>query len=50
MARIHQTLQLGSEQFPLRLVHGGFWLHRFSQFLLVWLNLARKIGLTKNLK
>jgi hypothetical protein len=28
MARIHQTLQLGSEQFPLRLVDGGFWLHR----------------------
>jgi hypothetical protein len=50
MARIHQTLQLGSEQFPLRLVHGGFWLHRFSQFLLVWLKLARKIGPTKNLK
>jgi hypothetical protein len=29
MARIHQTLQLGSEQFPLRLVDGGFWLHLF---------------------
>jgi hypothetical protein len=28
MARIHQPLQLGSEQFPLRLVDGGFWLHR----------------------
>jgi hypothetical protein len=44
MARIHQTLQLGSEQFPLRLVDGGFWLHRFSQFLLVGLNLAKKTG------
>jgi hypothetical protein len=44
MARIHQTLQLGSELFPLRLVDGGFWLHRFSRFLLVWLTLTKKIG------
>jgi hypothetical protein len=44
MARIHQTLHLGSEQFPLRLVDGGFWLRRFPQILLVWLNLTGKTG------
>ena len=42
MARINQPLQLDSEQFPLRLVNGGFWLHRFPRFLLVWLDLAEK--------
>jgi hypothetical protein len=44
MARIHQTLQLGAEQFPLRLVDDGFWLQRFSQFLLLRLKLANKTG------
>jgi hypothetical protein len=42
MARIHQPLQLGSEQFPLRLVDGGFWLNRFFPVFVVWLNLAKK--------
>jgi hypothetical protein len=32
MARIHQNIQLGSEQFPLRLVDGGFGFIDFPSF------------------
>jgi hypothetical protein len=41
VASINKPFQLDSEQFSLRLLDSGFWLHRFSQFFLAWLNLKK---------